>query len=380
MVSGTGRSVVIVTSADAAPPRKKLRVGQTSERAGVNAVRTLLERHGLVVSEVDGRADYGRDLNVDLTKGREITAGIIGVQVKSGPSHFRRGRWVIPAAPVDWEYWRSSTVPIIGMVFDPTHDVVRWRNLSRLARSSVAADEDTFSPARQSDDTNEVVVATTLDDDSFAEFAADATAYLGAAAHDAFLVLLDPRDEVRCRGVGNCWTLARHDPRPLVLLRHLLPIMEGRSFLAALNVLAHATAHPDILWSTRNWISEPVAREVKRSFRWSGDEVVRMVNRFETMDEGGADWYRGGSGQNLWSILVADRQMVDLLPSAIAESVRAHFDRAAARLLIMFQYLTDDPGPDIEPLIRATPGLLDVEEAGWVVEAVREGGRFEVFA
>lgn len=68
-----------MTPPDSSPPRKRLRVGHPSERAGINAARTLLEHHGLVVLEVDGRADYGRDLNVDLAHGLEITGGIIGV-------------------------------------------------------------------------------------------------------------------------------------------------------------------------------------------------------------------------------------------------------------------------------------------------------------
>jgi hypothetical protein len=246
-----------MTAPDAPPARKKLRVGHGSERAGINAVRTLLERHGLVVDEVDGRSDYGRDLNVDITLDGQITGGIIGVQVKSGPTYFRQGRWGIPATPADWEYWRSSTVPIIGMVYDPADVVIRWCNLSRLARARVIADDESFAPAPQSDDRTEVPVTVVLDDDSFDEFIDQATAYLGATADSAYLLLIDPDDAARCRGVANCWTLGRHDPRPLVLLRHLLPSLEGRSFLAALNVLAHATSHPDIFWTRQNWISPP---------------------------------------------------------------------------------------------------------------------------
>ena len=78
-------------------PQKRLCIGHVFERGGINAVRTL-ERHGLVVAAVDGRADYGRDLNGDITSASRITGGIIGVQVKGGAS-FRRGeRWVIPAS------------------------------------------------------------------------------------------------------------------------------------------------------------------------------------------------------------------------------------------------------------------------------------------
>jgi hypothetical protein len=39
--------------------------------------------------EVSGRSDYGRDLNVDLTRDSEVTGGIIGVQVKGGTSFFK---------------------------------------------------------------------------------------------------------------------------------------------------------------------------------------------------------------------------------------------------------------------------------------------------
>ncbi len=63
-------------------PRKRLRVGHVSERGAINAVRALFERYGLVVDEVEGRSDYGRDLIVDITEDSAITGAVIGVQVK----------------------------------------------------------------------------------------------------------------------------------------------------------------------------------------------------------------------------------------------------------------------------------------------------------
>lgn len=61
-------------------------MGKVSERGGTNAVRSLLESRGLVVDEFDGRADYGRDLNVDTTTASRVMGGIIGVQVRGGSS------------------------------------------------------------------------------------------------------------------------------------------------------------------------------------------------------------------------------------------------------------------------------------------------------
>lgn len=60
----------------------------------------------------------------------------------------------------------------------------------------------------------------------------------------------------------------------MILLRRLLPHMRGSSLLDGITVLAHATPHPDILWSPRNWISTPVKEEVQAAMHWSSSELV----------------------------------------------------------------------------------------------------------
>lgn len=327
---------------------------------------------------MDGRSDYGRDLNVDLTRESEVTGGIIGVQVKGGRSFFKHGQWVIPASPPDWEYWRSSNVPIVGMVHDPDRNTIRWCNLTRLARSQVMLD-DSYFPSRRSDALGEVVVTQILDDDTFSAFVDEMETYLAATADSAYLLLLDADDEVRRHGVFNCWTLGRHDARPLVLLRHLLSSLANRSLLDAIQVLAHATAHPDIFWTKQNWISPNVEREVRASFRWSSDELFDLVNAVETMDASGVDWQRGGVGQSLWSIMVVDPGLCANLPAGIRAAVEAGRIQAAVRLVICYQYLTDDPVTDVDRIMRAHPALAEDEMAGWVVEELRERGRFNVY-
>jgi hypothetical protein len=323
------------------PARKRLRVGHRSERGGINAVRALLERHDLVVDEVDGRSDYGRDLNVDVTQGSEITGGIIGVQVKGGKTFYRHGQWVIPATPADWHYWRSSTVPIIGMVHDPDTAAIRWINLSEVARSRVQIDG--FSAAPQSDEATEVVVTEVLDDANFDRFLNEVETYLTATAESAYLLLVDSDDDLRRRGVFNCWTLGRRDPRPLIILRRLLPWMTGRSLIDGITVLAHATPHPDIFWTQRNWIPPLIENKVRAALRWSSDELATLVNAVETMDDGGSDWQRGGVGQSLWSIMVVDPDLCQKLPGAVRICMDAGQLHAALRLVICYQYLADDP-------------------------------------
>ncbi len=361
------------------PARKHLRVGHRSERGAINCVRALLERHNLVVDEVAGRSDYGRDLNVDVTRGSEITGGIIGVQVKGGRSFYRNGRWIIPATPADWHYWRSSTVPVIGMVHDPATAAVRWINLSQHARSKVQIDDSGYSSTKQSDDVTEVVISDVLDDATFDAFLDEVETYLAATAESAFLHLVESDDAVRRRGIFNCWTLGRRDPRPLILLRRLLPSMAGLSLLDGITVLAHVAPHPDIFWTRQNWITPLIEDEVLAALRWSSEELATLVHAVETMDEGGVDWQRGGIGQSLWSIMMVDPDLCRKLPGAIRICVEADHLQAALRLVICYQYLVEDPVATVDAIMKKYPSLATDKMAGWIVEHLHEWGRIDIY-
>lgn len=357
-------------------PQKSLRIGVHSERAAVNAVRTLLEAKGLVVDEVDGRSDYGRDLNVDLTRDNKLTGGVIGVQVKGGKSYFRQGQWVVPASPADWAYWRSSTVPIIGIVHDPDTNDLRWRNLTEAARARVLQSENWISGERQSDETTEVAVADILAGSTFDSFLDVVTRYLAATSDSAHLLLVEEADELRRLGVFNCWTVGRHDPRALVLLRRVLPSLEGRSLLDAISVLAHVTPHPDVLWHRQNWITPSVAEVVRATFHWLPSELFELVRKTENL---GVGWERGGLGQSIWMLLTSDRTLVAKLPAAIRLAVEGGQAEAARRLLSCYQAVAATLPDDVEAIVNAHPVLLEDEFVLAIVETVRQEGRFALF-
>jgi hypothetical protein len=144
-------------------------------------------------------------------------------------------------------------------------------------------------------------------------------------------------------------------------------------------VLAHATSHPDIFWTKQNWISPLVEEDIQASFRWFPDELAELVNAVETMDGGGADWQRGGVGQSLWSIMVVDPELCSNLPAAIRTCVEAGRIQAAVRLLVCYQYLTDNPVADVDAIMAANPALAEDEMASWVVEELHEHGSFPVY-
>ncbi|MFF7811675.1 tetratricopeptide repeat protein [Streptomyces sp. NPDC007945] len=108
------------------------------ERAGVNALRTLLEDHDQIVQEIDGGNDYGEDLFVMLTKDGERTGVAIAIQVKSGDKYKRAHGYAIP---VDGHAndWKNGLLPVLGVVFDVATRKLFWANLTECLESSEEA-------------------------------------------------------------------------------------------------------------------------------------------------------------------------------------------------------------------------------------------------
>lgn len=99
------------------------------ERAGVNALRALLEEHNHLVQEIDGGADHGEDLFVMLVEHGRRTGHYVAIQVKSGKSYKRRRGYAIPVGDHRTD-WLQSRIPVIGVVFDPAIRRLFWVNLS----------------------------------------------------------------------------------------------------------------------------------------------------------------------------------------------------------------------------------------------------------
>ncbi|WP_327297749.1 DUF4365 domain-containing protein [Streptomyces sp. NBC_01197] len=66
-----------------------VRSSRRIERAGVNALRTLLEEDNHLVQEIDGGNDHGEDMIVNFTRHGKRTGYWIAIQVKSGKKYKR---------------------------------------------------------------------------------------------------------------------------------------------------------------------------------------------------------------------------------------------------------------------------------------------------
>ncbi|MFG3130516.1 DUF4365 domain-containing protein [Streptomyces tendae] len=111
-----------------------VRASRKIERAGVNALRSLLEEHDHIVQEIDGGNDHGEDMIVNFTRAGKRTPYWIAIQVKSGKKYRRAHGYAIPVED-HFEDWRQSRIPILGVVYDMKKRELFWVNLTEQLRS-----------------------------------------------------------------------------------------------------------------------------------------------------------------------------------------------------------------------------------------------------
>ncbi|MGV9346353.1 DUF4365 domain-containing protein [Streptomyces spiralis] len=111
-----------------------VRASRKIERAGVNALRSLLEEHDHLVQEIDGGNDHGEDMIVNFTRGGKRTPYWIAIQVKSGKKYKRVNGYAIPIDD-HFDDWRQSRIPVIGVVYDMKKKELFWVNLTEQLRS-----------------------------------------------------------------------------------------------------------------------------------------------------------------------------------------------------------------------------------------------------
>ncbi|GIF97524.1 DUF4365 domain-containing protein [Catellatospora citrea] len=105
----------------------KVSSGRRRETAAVNALRALLESQDHIVQDIDQRNDFGEDLYVQFTEGREVTGDVIKVQVKGGTSWRRVGGYGVPVKG-HAAIWADGNIPVICVVHDPKTERLYWAN------------------------------------------------------------------------------------------------------------------------------------------------------------------------------------------------------------------------------------------------------------
>ena len=334
----------------------------------------MLERHGLVVSEVEGGSDYGRDLLVDLTEDGELTGAVVGIQIK-GDKRFVRddGPWVLSASSIDARFWADSSIPVLGVLWDPDTTTMRWDNLTAYCLRPSAVPLNSKDPV-------DIPINHVLDDGSLPTLVEHARNYIRETKPTAMLDLFGPGQISATAAVHDCYALGRVDPRAFILLRRSLLSLEGEPLVRAIAFLSYLAGHPDILWHKGNWIPEHIADQVQPTFRWSPAEVHHLLRAVEErIREGEGGWVRGGLGQCLWHLLAADKNLTEVATEVIGIFLRDDDLDSAFRALTLAQGRARDPYAAVVTAMTRYPKLAEHELASYYVAEVERYGFVPVY-
>lgn len=356
------------------------------ERRAVNASQTFFEEHDLIFQEVDLRNDIGKDAILDLSRSGDDAGLCIALQIKGGKKYKRETGHAIPVNPRLRRIWRNSSIPIFVIVRDVVDGQLYWGDLNLMtetfpdnSRTAVLSPDKCLTPYGL---------------DRFLEAARIACS---VRRSDPLLNLTSQDPSLIQSALFDCLAAGRRDPRYLKLVRFALAgIGDQHSAWNAIHLLAYATSHPDIFWHKGNYIPEDVAKEVRKSYRWTPNEISMLLAR---TPEGG--WGRGTIEQSLYMILVADPSLDWALERLILEAfstdeltwrscwvkgspfgpkwVRTERQEIILSALTLILYRAPNPQELLDELTERIPPIQNINMFPEIAETIAEFNSLDIF-
>jgi hypothetical protein len=334
-----------------------------TSRDGVNAARAFFEHHGCVFQEVGLENDFGKDAYVDIGEAGRVTHLCAALQIKSGASYRDAGDYAIPVDS-HAEIWRHSTVPVFGLVYDPSDQLLRWIDLTGYLRAHPDQDGGSVPILRRQ----------TLDHMSLHGAFKNAVAvYASAGATGLTLNLLAP-GPLQTGAVYDAWALSRSDPHYLLVLRRFIADLLPDALRRAIWLLSHAGSHPNILWTKDNWIKPEAEKLLLPSFRWSPEEMEHMLRAV------GVDDYGSGTlGECLDVLLYEDSNVVAKMHITINLLLKGEHQKQAVRAATLALTHARDQQKEVNHLTQRYPALLESDWFREVAAAVHQGSRLSLY-
>lgn len=343
----------------------RLRKNRIVEREAVNAVRSFFEAAGCVFQEVEASNDYGKDAYVDISAEGTITGTCVALQIKGGEKYVRANGYAIPVDD-HYEIWRTSSVPIAGIVYDTLEKQLYWGNITKYLLHK-AKDEVSTIPIRR----EQVLTLTTLQ----FEFRQDFEILSGHVLDDPILKLCAEPQDGQISALYDCFALGRGDARIFIALRYLMLLLSGDALRIAIRILSHLTPHPDIFWTENNWVPQYIKEGVRQHFSWSRDDIILLLSQI-----GFDEWDRGRLGEDLYMLFLEDREikakMQEVALFALSTQKR---DVALSAFILTVAWAGENGIKKYEELLHANPEFRALDLVPEIGTELREYGYISVF-
>lgn len=123
---------------------KTVQPSKFSEWKGLDRISPIVHDMPSIFREIS-KDDFGIDGEIEITipkpngVGFQTTGGIIKVQSKSGKSYIKQDsekRFSTPVERNDLEYWYTSNVPVIFIVYHPDDDTLYWKDVKAYLKTT----------------------------------------------------------------------------------------------------------------------------------------------------------------------------------------------------------------------------------------------------
>jgi hypothetical protein len=105
-----------------------------TERAGVNFVRSTVERAGCLFKEINLQHDFGQDATMVLVVDGQVRPREVAFQIKSGATYVAPTACRVPATAAHIYFWAEHDLVTVGVVYDPAEKAAWWIDLQTAAR------------------------------------------------------------------------------------------------------------------------------------------------------------------------------------------------------------------------------------------------------
>jgi hypothetical protein len=344
----------------------KRRRNRITEREAVNAARRFFESNGCVFQEVDTANDYGKDAYLDIAEGEQITGLCAAIQVKGGVSYRRPdGSYFIPVDVAHIRIWQQSTLPVLGLVYDPDDGLIRWCSISAFVNTKQNARASSIP----------VVANAVLDEKELHTSLRSAVLEASRVVKDPLVQTLSEESDISESAILDCFALGRSDARVLLGLRYLLRAFDREVMRSLIYVLTHLTPHPDIFWHERNWIPKEIKQAVQPHLYWEQAEILRLLQAVD------ADEYqRGGMGQSLYMLLVQDSNITEKMASVAVRAASSGDEEIGNIALYLHLYWLGEDAPErFSNLLSAHASLRSLSNVPEIAQQLEDHGYLAMF-
>lgn len=314
---------------------------------------------------MDNGNDYGKDAYVDLVDEENVTGVCAAIQIKGGTSYRRKDGYGIPVGE-HLDIWRNSTVPIVGVVYDPSDKQLRWCDISKYL-DNVGLKTPSYIPVSA----GAILTPTTL----HLEIRPSLERFSTPHSVHPIVHVCSQSVPTQLSAIYDCFALGRSDARVLIALRYLIRALMDEPLRLAIRVLTHLTPHGDILWHKGNWIPAEVKKDAHPHLVWDTQEIYMFLSNV-----GMDTWHRGGLGEDLYMLFLEDPRIKEKMESVALTAMNRCDEEIAFTALYLTVYWAGEGGAEkYRHMLIQHPGFQRLPLAGELERTLRETGYVILF-